>query len=160
MSSLGIGVCLNDKKLKEKAFELLKNYKNEIINGLNWIYNNRKTENILEKDNLIVINAKNNIRDTIIGTVNSILTKSGLFNKGTIIVSMAHSIDDSIKLSFRSVENEDVDLSAISKEVCYELGGIGGGHPNAAGGTIPMNKENEFIEKIVLNLNNLEIKEK
>ena len=37
-ASLGIGVCLDDKKSKEKAIELLLDYKREIIKSLNWFY--------------------------------------------------------------------------------------------------------------------------
>jgi len=160
MPSLGVGACLNDKRSKEKAFELLRDYKNEIINSLNWVDKNRKTENIIEREKLIIINSKNNIRDTVIGTVNSILTKSGLFENGTIIVSMAYSIDNNIKISLRSVNNSNIDLGSIIKDVCECLNGAGGGHPNAAGGLIQLDKEKEFIEKIVLKLNKLEIEEK
>jgi single-stranded DNA-specific DHH superfamily exonuclease len=139
---------LGDKNLKNKAFDLLKTYKNEIINSMNWIYSNRGTENIIEKDRLIIINAKNNIKDTLIGTVNSILCKSRIFNEESIVVSMAHTPDNRIKISLRSINNK-TDLSKLICEVCSKLNGIGGGHPNAAGGLISIEKENEFIKEIL-----------
>ena len=148
LPTLGIGTCLGDKNFKKKAIDLLKVYKSEIINSMNWIYSNRKTENIIEKDKIIIINAKNNIKDTLIGTVNSILCKSGIFNEESLVVSMAHTPDNEIKISLRSINNK-TDLSQLIGEVCSKLGGVGGGHPNAAGGLIPIEKENEFIKEIL-----------
>ncbi|MBI2671553.1 DHH family phosphoesterase [Candidatus Woesearchaeota archaeon] len=154
--SLGVGTCLSDENIKEKAIILLKDYKKEIINSLNWIYEKRNSEFVLEKENLVIINAQNNIKDTMIGTVNSILTKSGLFDKNAVIVSMAHSVDETIKISLRS-SNKDIDLSKVIGEACSELNGAGGGHPNAAGGSIPINKEKEFIENISEKLQNRKV---
>ncbi len=148
LPALGIGTCLGDKKFKNKAFELLKTYKTEIINSMNWIYDHRKTEDIIEKDNIIIINAKNNIKDTLIGTANSILCKSGVFSKESIIISMAYTQNNKIKISLRSADNRN-DLSKLISDVCSKLGGIGGGHPNAAGGLISIEKESEFIKEIL-----------
>ena len=39
--SIGIGVCLDNFELKQKANELLRQYKQELINGLNWFYSNK-----------------------------------------------------------------------------------------------------------------------
>ena len=156
MPSLGVGTCLSDKNIKEKAVGLLKDYKKEIISSLNWIYEKRKSEFVIEKENLVIINAQGSIKDTIIGTVNSILTKSGMFSNRAVIVSMAHSIDETIKISLRS-NNKDIDLSMVIGDVCSKLNGVGGGHPNAAGGTIPIEKEKEFIENISLKLKNMQI---
>lgn len=156
-TSLGVGTCLGDKNIKQKAFELLKEYKTEIIHSLNWVYDNRGNQNIIEKNNLVIINAKNNIRDTIIGTVNSILTRSGLYKNGTLIASMAYTADKNIKISLRNVDNGIIDLSQLIKELCTKLNGIGGGHPNASGGLIPVEKEQEFIDNIILKLNSLEV---
>ncbi len=156
MASLGVGTCLGDKNFKLKAYELLKNYKNEIINSMNWVYSNRNTENIIEKDKLVIINAKNNVKDTMIGTVNSILCKSGIFNDGCLVVSMAYTLDNNIKISLRSI-NSELDLSSLINELCIKLNGVGGGHPNAAGGLIPTAKEQEFISEILNRFNLKEI---
>ena len=150
-TSLGVGTCLNDKKIKQKAFDLLKQYKIEIINSLNWVYNNK--DKLIEKENLVIINAQNNVKDTIIGTINSVLTRSGLYKNGTLVVSMAYTPDKNIKISLRNVDNGLFDLSLLIKETCTKMGGVGGGHPNAAGGNIPLNKEKEFIDEIISKVN-------
>ncbi len=155
--TLGIGTCLGDNKIKQKAFLLLKEYKSEIINSLNWVYNNRGKDKIIELDNLVIINAQNNVRDTIIGTINSVLTRSGLYKEGTLVASMAYTLDNNLKISLRNVGNGFIDLSILIKEICTKLGGIGGGHPNASGGLIPIIKENEFIADIINKVKSLEI---
>ncbi len=156
-TSLGVGTCLNDRKIKQMAFDLLKDYKSEIINSLNWVYDNRGKEAIIEKEKLIIINAQKNIRDTLIGTINSILTRSGLYKNGTLVISMAYTPDNNIKISLRNVDNGFIDLSVFIKDLCIKFGGIGGGHPNAAGGNIPINKEKEFLDEVNLSINRLEL---
>ena len=157
--SFGVGTCLKDLNSKQKSFELLKKYKTELINSLNWIEANKKSNFIIEREKLVIINAQNNIRDTIIGTVNSVLTRSGLYKNGTMVVSMAYTPDKNIKISLRNVENGLVDLSKFIQEICTNFGGFGGGHPNASGGLIPLNKENEFIECLIQKFDKIVVKQ-
>jgi len=142
--SLGIGTCLNNKKAKEQALELLIKYKQEIINGLNWFYDNK--DKVLKENNLVIINAEDNIRDTMVGTINSIISNSNLYKEKTIILSMAHTLDDNTKISIRSTNNKDVNLKEILNKITKKLGYEAGGHNFAAGALIPQEKEEEFIK--------------
>jgi len=141
--SLGIGTCLNDKKIKEEAFQHLLIYKKEIINSLNWFYKNK--EKIIEQPRLTIINAENNIKDTMIGTLASMISNSNLYPNGTIIISMAHTPDENIKISIRLSGRADIDLKSILNEITSKLGYPSGGHKAAAGSIIPLEKELEFI---------------
>ena len=64
--SLGVGVCMGDEMASKKAYEVLRNYRREIIDALNWFHENRRSDKIVEKDNYVLVMAENNIRDTII----------------------------------------------------------------------------------------------
>lgn len=146
--SLGIGTCLGNKKLKKEAIDLLSDYKQELIRSLNWFYSNRGNEKIIEKDGYVIINAEENIKDTMIGTLASIISRSNLYRGGTIILSMANTIDGNIKTSLRLVGvNPDVDLRKIIKDVSKKIGvGEAGGHKQACGCLIPQEKEEEFTK--------------
>lgn len=142
--SLGIGACLNDLNIKQKAISLLNDYKRELINALNWFYQNRNSSLIIEKQNLVIINAEDNIKDTIIGTITSIISKSNLYPKGTIIISLAHTLEEDTKISIRAVSNNK-NLKEILSKIVKQLNCEAGGHINAAGSIIPQEKEQEFI---------------
>ncbi len=145
--SLGIGTCLNDKKSYEAAINLLSEYKKEIIDSLNWFYKNKESPLVIESQDLVIINAEHNIRDTIIGTVASMVSKSNLYKPGTIIISMAHTLDANTKISIRVSGHKpnNIDLREILAKITEKIGYSAGGHAFAAGSLIPQEKEQEFI---------------
>jgi RecJ-like exonuclease len=142
-SDIALSLCLGDNKARTRAEEIYNEYKHEIIQALNFISHEKK----IEGAGYVIINAKSNIKDALIGTVTSILAFSGIYNEGTIIIGMAHQ-NDKIKASARVVgrENKTINLQRILNSVVKEVGGEGGGHAEAAGCIIPKEKENEFIE--------------
>src|SRR3989344_2987025 len=84
--SLGIAACMQDNKLKHAAISLLNEYKRELIASLNWFYNSK--EKITELEGLVIINAEDNVKDTIIGTLTSMIAKSNLYQENTILISL------------------------------------------------------------------------
>ncbi|MFH0867812.1 MAG: DHH family phosphoesterase [Candidatus Woesearchaeota archaeon] len=147
-ASLGIGACLGDEKIKKKAITLMSAYKREIINSLNW-YNENKTGNFVTKgEGYIIINARDQIRSTLIGTLASILSKSNNTPE-KFIMSMAQLIDDTTKVSLRMCgRNDGLDLKQIISEIIKDMPNCeAGGHANAAGALIPTDIEEEFIKK-------------
>jgi single-stranded-DNA-specific exonuclease len=155
--SIGLAVCLNDKKMKEKATEVLSNYKVEIINALNWFHKNRNSEKIIESNNLVIINAEEYVKDTMIGTIASIISKSNIYKSNIVLVAMAHTIDGFTKVSARVVgNNQDINLRSILQQIIQKIGGETGGHDNAAGAVISQEKDDEFIQEVKSYLANLE----
>jgi len=145
-ASIGVGVCLGDKEAKKKALALSAAYKKEIINALQWFHKNKDSEFISIDDNSIIINAQDNILGTIAGTLASILSKSKDYREGTLILSVAH-LDSYVKVSLRVCgDHNSVDLREIVKKITNRVGGEAGGHCNAAGAIIPLDKEEAFIK--------------
>ncbi|MBS3108317.1 DHH family phosphoesterase [Candidatus Woesearchaeota archaeon] len=143
---LGIASFFGNKEIREEAIELLNVYKKEIINSLDWFYKNRKTRFIIERQGYVIINAEDNIKDTLIGTLTSIISKSNVYDDGTILISMAHSIDET-KISARIAGRKEIDLRTILQKTISKLGNyLVGGHKTACGGLIPQEKEFEFIK--------------
>lgn len=147
--SLGIAACMQDKNLKQAAINVLNDYKKELIASLNWFYKNK--EKIIELEKLVIINAEDNIKDTIIGTLASMIAKSNTYPENTIIISLAHSLDNQTKISIRCSgykqdNKNNINLKEILNSVTSKLGYESGGHKNAAGSIIPQDKEQEFVE--------------
>ena len=149
-ASFGIGTCLGDKKIKQQAIRTLSDYKKEIVNALNWYNENKFSDDVFWGNKFVIINAKENVVSTMIGTLASILSKSNLMNKNNFILSMARSLDGNTKVSLRTTNrlNEVLDLKKIIGEMIYGIGNAeAGGHQNAAGAVIPTDNEEMFIEQ-------------
>ena len=152
-ASLGIGACLDDKKIKKRAISLMTDYKKEIINSLKW-YDKNKTSGLVTKGNgYVIINAQDQIRSTLIGTLASILSKSNSTQE-KFIMSMAQIADGTTKVSLRMCGNNNgEDLKQIIVEIIKDIPNCeAGGHANAAGALIPTEKEEDLINnaKVVL----------
>jgi RecJ-like exonuclease len=132
----------------------LKGYRKEIIDALNWFYENRRSDKVVEKEGYVVILAESKIRDTIIGTLASLLAKSNVYPEGTIILSSAYTLDGMIKLSLRITgeASDDVDLRKIVKDIVLDGEGYGGGHKLAAGASVPQEREDEMIRNALASL--------
>ncbi|MGB9707920.1 MAG: DHHA1 domain-containing protein [Candidatus Pacearchaeota archaeon] len=157
-SSLALAFLMGSKRANDKIEEVYAKYKHHIIKALNWVNNKQK----IQGDGYVIINAKNAIKDTIIGTIVSIVASSYVYDEGTVIVGMAYRKDSKIKVSARVVKDKnnagEVNLYHLLKEVVDITGGEVGGHANAAGCLITKEKEQEFLELLEKKLNAQEIK--
>ncbi len=148
-ASFGIGACLGDKKIKQQAIRSLGDYKKEIVNALNWYNENKFSDDVFWGSKFVIINAKDRVMSTMIGTLASILSKSNLMTNNTFILSMAQALDGNTKISLRTTNNINgtLDLKKVIEEIIDGIGNSeSGGHHNAAGAVIPTEKEGIFIE--------------
>ena len=140
-------LCLGNNEARKKAERIHIKYRQQIISGLKYIENNGN----IEGREYVIINAKDNIKDTIIGTLTSILSFSSTYKEGTIIVGMAYN-DTHIKVSTRMAgRNPDSprNLKQLMDSVTNTLGrGDSGGHKHAAGCTVQFEDEDKFIDLI------------
>ncbi len=148
--SLGIGTCLGDPVLKEKAINLLREYQQEIILALQWFYANRNGDAVITRPGIVIINAGETINDAIIGTLTSLISKSLVYEAGTVIIGMARTVGHDTRISLRvsGFGEGKIDLRALVKNILEKTGGSGGGHSLAAGAMIPYEKEKDFIDGI------------
>lgn len=118
-------------------------YRRKIASYLGWV--NRNLKKFRETEDVLFINAGDKIDANMIGTVTSIFINS-MTNK-KIVVGLAES-EEGVKISSRE-KKPWVDLNQILTECCEKLGGLGGGHKEAAGGKIKKGQEEEFIERFI-----------
>lgn len=154
---VALAFCMENKKVLSNVNSIYSKYKHDLIHGLNWISMNEK----IEGENYIIINGKNFIKDSLIGTLMSILAMSFVYPVGTVIVGMAYSDDGKIKVSARAVgDNSEINLRKALDSVVQVTDGECGGHNNAAGCFIPLSQEANFISLLQkeLSMNSLKIK--
>ena len=140
---IALGFCLGNKKSIEEAEKMYIQYKQHLISALRYVSESKK----ISGKNYTIINAKDNIKDTIIGTVASIISHSPIYSKGTIIVALAYN-EDKIKVSARMVGKEGRNVREVLNQVVVPLGGEVGGHTNAAGCLISKENEGKFIQEL------------
>jgi len=144
-SHTALSLCMGNKESRKKAEKIYTTYKQHLIAGLNFITNSKK----IEGNNYVIINAESNIKDTIIGTLASIISMSSVYKEGTVIITMAHN-KDKIKVSARisGRNGNSRNIREVLDSVIEEIGGESGGHALAAGCLISLKKEREFIEAL------------
>ena len=146
-SQIALLFCLGNSVARKKAERVHIKYRQQIISGLKYIEQQKN----LEGREYVIINAKDNVKDTIIGTLASILSFSSTYKEGTVIIAMAYN-ENQIKVSSRMAgrnHNSPRNLKQLMDSITKSLGqGDSGGHQYAAGCTISIDKEQEFIDLI------------
>lgn len=146
-SELALQYCLEIPSAKKNAELTHIKYKQNIITGLNFV---QETEKIQGKG-FVIINAQDNVKDTMIGTIASIISNSSIYEEGTAVITMAY-YEDKIKVSARDVGKRGRNLKELLESIINFTGGEVGGHEHAAGCIINKKKERDFIELLKKNL--------
>lgn len=137
-------LCMELPEAKKEAESIHSKYKQELIEGLKQA---QKMEKI-EGNGYVIINAQNKIKDTMIGTVASILSSSQVYSEGTIIAGLAYQ-EDKIKVSVRNVGENGRNVREILTKIANNLGiNEVGGHEFAAGCILEQSQESQFLERL------------
>lgn len=140
---VALGFCLGNKIMRMESEKIYLDYKQNLISALRYVSETEK----LEGNNYVIINARDRIKDTIIGTVASILSHSPMYKEGRVIIALSYN-EDKIKVSARVAGRTGRNVRELLHKVVVPIGGEVGGHPNAAGCLIPRTREVEFIEEL------------
>tara|TARA_Y100000310_G_scaffold94756_1_gene92500 strand:- start:7195 stop:8529 length:1335 start_codon:yes stop_codon:yes gene_type:complete len=144
--STALMFCLGNSESRKKAERIYVKYRQHIISGLRHIEQN----NQIQGKEYVIINVKDKIKDTLIGTLASILSFSSVYKEGTIIIGMAYN-EDKIKISTRMAGRNPKskrNLKKLMESVIDIIGGESGGHQKAAGCIINKQDEEKFIDLI------------
>ena len=142
-SGTAISFCLQNKKAKLRADDIYTEYKKNIVKALDAIPKLKQ----MEEKNYLIINAEDKIKDTMIGTIASIISNSRNYEEGKAIIAMAYN-ENKIKVSARMVGKSGRNIRELLNSVIEIVGGEVGGHKAAAGCLIEKNKEGEFIKEL------------
>ncbi len=147
-SNTALLLCMGNETARKHAESIYIRYKQNLIEALKHMNTNPK----IEGKQYVIMNAKDKIQDTIIGTVASIMSMSALYKEGTVVITMAYN-QDKIKVSSRicgrdKKEENPRNLKQIMDEITELIGGESGGHKFAAGCVISKDKEEAFIDLV------------
>ncbi len=147
-SSLAVRLCMESPLANKEVEAIYAKYKQEIVSALKFALESEK----IEGKDFMILNAGDNIRDTMIGTIASIISNSNFYREGTVIIAMAYN-KESIKVSARNVGRTGRNVREILQEIVDETGGEVGGHEFAAGCNISKKDEKLFLDLLGKKLN-------
>lgn len=149
LPSVGVSALLNPE-YESSVDEILRGYKNLIVDGLNWLESNtRNPDFVRETDKAFYFIAGDAINYKIVGTLCSI--KSSGLNK-EFIIGLANN-GEVTKVSVRKTGVTSLKASDLVIQAVLGIG-EGGGHMQAAGASIKKGSEFTFIEAFEKALNN------
>ena len=144
-ADVGLGVCLGNREdALDRARTLLRNHRRNLSEGLQWV----KTEGVTVEDNVQWFDAGTRIRETIVGIIAGMAVGANGISRQKPILAFAEKNDEEVKVSARGshfLTKKGLDLSVVMREASRSVGGDGGGHDVAAGATIPLGKQQEFV---------------
>ena len=140
----GLKLCLGERKnVLEDALSLLEGHRKNVSNAIRLV----KQDGLKQLDAVQYFHMQDRCHDTIVGTIAGILMKSNEAEAGKVIIGFAFS-EGKVKVSSRGTNelvHRGLNLSEAIRKAAEAVGGIGGGHSVAAGATIDMGKEEEFL---------------
>lgn len=145
-SNVALSLCLNHKKSVKDAETIYAEYKQHLMLALNYADQNK-----IEGKGYVILNARDKIKETIIGTVASIMSMSRTYEEGTVIVALAH-FEDKVKVSARIVGRNGRNMHELLQNSIININGECGGHPQAAGCFFSKEHEIPFLENLIKNL--------
>ena len=138
--SLGLAICMDDKKAFDEAVKLEKEYKQKILDELLEL----EKDGFKEKTGFRYFYSK----DSSLGGVIGGIATNFILDKEKPLFSIVKK-DDEIHVSCRGNQHlvdKGLDLGFAMNEAAKKLNGHGGGHKIAAGATINSDKEKDFLE--------------
>lgn len=145
--STAIFFCLENAHAKKEAEDIYIQYKQELVSGL-------KIAEKIDKqkgNGFVILNAKETIKDALIGTICSMISSSPDYEEGTILIGMAYN-QDKIKVSARIAGQSNKNLKEVLEKTVIDMDAEVGGHNMAAGCLIRKEDEEKFVQSLTKNL--------
>ena len=144
-AEIGVRVCMGDREeALGEARTLLSEHRKNLVNGLNFV----KENGVTQLEYIQYFYSGEEIKETIVGIIAGMATSLEGVDRKKPIIGMADS-EDGIKISSRGTQDlirRGLNLSQAMNDVTEMVGGAGGGHDIAAGGTVPPERVLEFVD--------------
>jgi single-stranded-DNA-specific exonuclease len=140
---ISLSLCLDNKSSKAEADRIHAKYRQEVIEAVNFANSVPK----IVGEGYVIINAGSRVRDSLIGTVSSIISFSSHYKPGTFIIGYCFS-GDKVKFSLRIVGSSSRRAVDVLSSVMSSISGEWGGHASAAGCLINKSDCDKFLDII------------
>lgn len=142
MEYIGIGYCMGDRQSANEASRIRKEYRAKVREGL------LKLES---KGPVRMLNIQYfHTPEPSIASSHAGVGMMFFFDQERPVLALSQ-LDGELRVSIRGTNylvGQGLDLASACRTVAESLGGHGGGHNIAAGATVPLEKEKEFLDKM------------
>lgn len=148
-TALAVSACLGNKESQIEIFNLLNEFNHNLSEALMWIYNNRKSNNVIIKENFVLINLDASLDKSILNEFNFLIKKFNIYDVPIII----SKIQTSFGLTYFSITNTRESLEKIpliEKALFHE-------DSNTIEVVTATEKEELFLDELLKSLETLEI---
>ena len=148
-AEVGRRICQGDRsEALEEGLRLQQNHRGNLAEAIALVKDDIGVE---RRRWLQYFHGRDLILDSIVGIVAGMVLGSGEVRSDLPMIAFAYAEDGKIKVSARGTRelvNSGLDLAYAVKLASEKVGGTGGGHNIAAGATIAMGKEMDFLDAI------------
>jgi single-stranded DNA-specific DHH superfamily exonuclease len=137
---LGLTLCMRDKSALGEARRLASDYKGHILKEINALREQNET-----MKNIRYLKGNNMEAGSVVAGLGIRYLYTDL-----PLITLNHK-DDTVKISARGTKpliSRGLDLSAAIRKAAEAVGGVGGGHTIASGGSIPPGTEEIFLKMV------------
>ena len=146
---IGIALCLRDESVLEDARRLHRKFQTKLVLELRRVRESRSSavSAVKEMPNLYYFFVRER---GITGVLAGVLARYIFVDKPVVVLNTIGKPENETKISARcgTLLKGVVDLSTAVSVAALKVGGFGGGHPSAAGASIPAGTEKAFIEEV------------
>lgn len=144
---IGLAVARGDRGAAyEEALDLLLDHRKHLVGALDALAG----AGVAELMGIQWVHLEEKVRDTVIGIVCGMALASLGLRRDLVMVGLAWTPDGRTKISGRAPHElaGRVDLAVAMRDSAAACGGQGGGHPGAAGATVPRDQERAFVRAL------------
>lgn len=143
---IGIAVARGDRDARGAygdALDLLDGHRKHLVSALESL----AAAGVKQANALQWVHLEDKVLDTVVGIVAGMALGSLGLPRDRPLIAFAHTPDGRTKVSSRAPHElaGRIDLATALRESAASVGGQGGGHPGAAGATIPRGSEAAFL---------------
>ena len=146
---IGLALCLRDESMLDEARRLHRKFQTKLVLELRRVRESRSSaaSAVKEMPNLYYFFVRER---GITGVLAGILARYIFVDKPVVVLNTIGKPESETKISARcgTLLKGVVDLSTAVSIAALKVGGFGGGHPSAAGASIPAGTEKAFIEEV------------
>jgi single-stranded-DNA-specific exonuclease len=144
-SGVGIAICMGDRNnALSKGEEIMNDYNMTLRNNISNIFSDKWR--VSDDGKIVFVNGDGILEEDMLGAVSTLLSRSPSFG-GRLLLVRTLTNKDTYRFSSRKclASQSQANLGVILQECAVAFNGVGGGHSEAAGCTVPSGALDRFI---------------
>ncbi|MFH1327970.1 MAG: DHH family phosphoesterase [Candidatus Bathyarchaeota archaeon] len=149
-AGVGLALCLGNKvESLVEAQTMLTEYRKTLAKYIGQLH--ASPERMVESEDICLIKCEGIVDEHLLSPITTILSISGIFNPSKPLIAMTKTEEGEVTISARANEtltSKGLNIGVVMQKAAEKVNGRGGGHNVAAGATIPLGAEENFLQAV------------